>query len=215
MVRLGHGAFARAGDRLDWRSGLYALQTSLDMSIHVGGRTALELQGLSHYVPLGEEAPVLLVSDGIEYLPVWFREYPWRHKLSHHCANLFDPLPTDTTAELDCGGFSIRMSSPERAIMEEMYFVQDNSDIQHVQELMLGLTSLRPDHVQSLLISCRSVKTKRLFLWAADTAGHAWFGRLDATKVDLGTGKRSLYKGGVMDNRYQITVPPPEDLPHV
>jgi hypothetical protein len=59
------------------------------------------------------------------------------------------------------------------------------------------------------------VKVKRLFLWSAETIGHAWFDRLDLAQVDLGKGKRQLYKGGRLNRKYQITVPAQDDLPNV
>ena len=61
-----------------------------------------------------------------------------------------------------------------------------------------------------LLRECRSVKVKRLFLWFADQHGHAWVERLDREGVDLGSGKRMLFRGGKLDRKYRITVP--EDL---
>lgn len=69
--------------------------------------------------------------------------------------------------------------------------------------------------VQRLLEQCTSIKVKRLFLWSAERIGHAWSDQLEPKRVDLGSGKRQLYKGGVFDRKYQITVPQPEELPDV
>jgi hypothetical protein len=69
--------------------------------------------------------------------------------------------------------------------------------------------------LQALLEACRSVKVKRLFLWAAESAGHEWFKRLAVDRLDLGKGKRSLYRGGRFDPRYRITVPKQEETPGV
>ncbi|WP_213981198.1 type IV toxin-antitoxin system AbiEi family antitoxin domain-containing protein [Sphingomonas sp. dw_22] len=35
-----------------------------------------------------------------------------------------------------------------------------------------------------------------------------WRSRLDTSRIDLGSGKRALIKGGELDPRYNITVPP-------
>ncbi|MCD6326674.1 type IV toxin-antitoxin system AbiEi family antitoxin domain-containing protein, partial [bacterium] len=105
--------------------------------------------------------------------------------------------------------------SPERAIMEQMRLVKVNDDVEQAYRLMEGLTTLRPSVVQDLLVNCRSVKVKRLFLWSAETIGHAWFGRLDLERVELGNGRRQLYKGGRLNLKYQITVPAQEELPGV
>jgi hypothetical protein len=212
IERLGTGAFIRSGDSVNWQGGLYALQTELNMTVHVGARTALELQGRSHFVPLGRHKKVVLVSDQPEQLPTWFRNHPWEPRLEHCCLSLFERLPDDTATNLDCGGFQVVMSSAERAIMEQIRLAGNNDDIKQVYQLMEGLGTLRPKVVQRLLESCRSTKVKRLFLWTAETVGHAWFGRLDLSRIDLGKGKRQIYKGGQLNQKYQITVPNPEVL---
>ena len=213
LVRFGARAFTQPGDQIDWRGGLYALQTQLGMTVHVGGRTALELQGRSHFIPLGRQKKVILVSDQSEQLPAWFRDHRWEVSLEHSCLSLFERIPDKAATELDCGGFQVLMSSAERAVMEEMRRARSNDDIRHVYQLMEGLSTLRPNIVQLLLENCRSAKVKRLFLWSAETTGHTWFERLDSSRVDLGKGKRWIYKGGLLDQKYQITVPKREELP--
>ena len=213
LVRFGARAFTQPGDQVDWRGGLYALQTQLGMTVHVGGRTALELQGLAHFVPLGRQKRVILVSDQPEQLPTWFRNYRGDARLEHRCLSLFERVPDKATARLDCGGFEVVMSSAERAVMEQMRLARTNADVEQAYQLMEGLNTLRPNVVQDLLVNCRSVKVKRLFLWSAEMVGHVWFGRLDPSQVDLGKGKRQLYKGGRLDPKYQITVPKREELP--
>jgi len=215
LVRFGARAFIQPGDRVDWRGGLYALQTQLGLTVHVGARTVLELQGLSQSVPLGRQKKVILISDCVERLPAWFRNHQWEAKIEHHCLSLFERVSDGTFTTLDCGGFEIIISSPERAMMEQMSFVKTNSDVEQAYQLMEGLTTLRPRLVQELLVNCRSVKVKRLFLWSAETIGHAWFSRLDLAQVDLGRGKRQLYKGGRLNPKYQITVSAQEEPPRV
>src|SRR5579863_1280398 len=51
---VGNGAVARAGDRIEWTGGVYALQEQLRLPIHIGGKTALEMQGYAHFLPLGK-----------------------------------------------------------------------------------------------------------------------------------------------------------------
>ncbi len=215
LARVGPRAFVRVGDQVDWRGGLYALQSQLDMSVHVGARTALELQGRAQFIPLGSRQRVILISDNQEYLPAWFRRHHWEARIEHHRLTLFDQIPADATNHLDCGGFRIAISAPERAIMEEMRLARTNDDIEHSTQLMENLGTLRPQLVQRLLEQCTSVKVKRLFLWSAEHVGHAWAEQLNPKRVDLGRGKRLLYKGGSLDPKYEITVPQPEELPDV
>jgi hypothetical protein len=61
--------------------------------------------------------------------------------------------------------------------------------------------------VQSLLIMCRSIKVKRLFMYMAEKQGHSWVSDLDASKTDIGRGKRVIVPNGKYDTKYHITVP--------
>jgi hypothetical protein len=216
LERLGPRAFKQPEDVVDWKGGLYALQTQCGMTVHVGARTALELQGHAHFVPMGQKK-VTLVSDVTEQLPAWFKKSPWKMEVLHYCLTMFTSVPNEATTRLDCGGFQVLMSSPERAVMEQMRLARRNEQVEHVHLLMEGLGTLRPNVVQPLLENCRSVRVKRLFLWSAEVFKHTWFSRLDLSRIDLGQGKRQIYKGGKFNQKYQITVPKerPEELPDV
>jgi len=207
LQRFGTGAYTRPGDHVEWQGGVYALQTQLNKTVHVGGRTALELQGLSHFVPIGQQRRVLLISDLQERLPAWFQNHQWNVDIEHRCLSLFKYVPEKSTTELDCGGFKIIMSGRERAMMEQMCLVRNNNDLEQVCLPMEGFTTARPAVVQKLLENCQSVKVKRLFLWCSEETGHDWFNRLDLSCIDLGKGKRQIYSGGRYDSKYKITVP--------
>jgi hypothetical protein len=155
------------------------------------------------------------VSDQPEQLPAWFRNHRWEASVEHRWLSLFERVPDKAATKLDCGGFEVVMSSAERAVMEQMRLASSNDDVEHAYQLMEGLSTLRPTVVQELLENCRSAKAKRLFLWSAETIGHTWFGRLDSSRVDLGKGKRQIYTGGQLNQKYQITVPKREELPSV
>ena len=213
--RLGEKAYMRSEDTIGWEGGLYALQSHMGMSIHVGGRSALELHGRSHYIPVGQNKRVTLISDQSEHLPAWFRNHQWGVNVEHRCLSLFDNVPNEAKSSLGCGGFEIDISSAERAMMEQMSMARTNDDISHIYQLMEGLGTLRPDVIQELLENCRSVKTKRLFLWNAEMVNHNWYDRLNTSQVDLGNGKRLLYKGGEFNKEFQITVPRMAELGNV
>jgi hypothetical protein len=59
LRRVGQGAYAKAGDQVEWTGGLYAIQEQLKLPIHVGGKTALQLQGM-------------LISSPWERVPWWY-----------------------------------------------------------------------------------------------------------------------------------------------
>ena len=50
LETLGGGAYKLTEDQVDWQGGLYALQTQLQKPVYVGGKTALDLQGYSHFL---------------------------------------------------------------------------------------------------------------------------------------------------------------------
>lgn len=212
---MGHAVFLRSGDVVDWFGCVYALQTQLGLGVYVGGSTALSLHGLGHYLMLGDEAAVHLFSERRERLPAWFKQRRWSVRIQNHCMNLFESSVPEGFTEIKRGEFSLRVSAPERAILEVLHLASTNDAITHAVDCMSGLSTLRPHVVQVLLKACRSVKVKRIFLWAAESAGHEWFGRLSTQSLDLGKGKRSLYRGGRFDPKYRITVPKQNGTAHV
>mgnify|MGYP001568581700 FL=1 len=127
--------------------------------------------------------------------------------MSYDRQRLFEDSDPMDFAEVQHGEFSVRVSAPERAILETIHDATTNAAVDSALELMRGLTTLRPRVLQWLLEGCRSIKVKRFFLWAAEASGHEWFNRLEAARVDLGKGKRLFYRGGRFDRKYRITVP--------
>ena len=203
---LGYGAFKLHGDTVDWIGGLWALQTQAKKKIHVGGKTALELKGFSHYLKQ-RQTKVYLFGPGKEALPLWFRRHDWGLTLKFSPVKLFASSIDEGFSQYQKEGLSIRISSPERAAMEMLYHVPREQTFEEALLIMENLTSLRPSLVQKLLESCTSIKVKRLFLYSAEKHGYPWAKRLDLTKVSLGSGKRVIAQGGVLDKKYQITVP--------
>lgn len=201
---IGTGALIRAGDKVDYLGGLYALQAQGDLSIHVGGRTALSLLGRGQYVDFSAGRTILI--GGVkEILPLWFRKKDWGTRIDYYTTSF---LPSDLgLTEFPIKEFSIKISSPARAILECLYLAPKYQELFECYELMEGMGNLRPRSVQQLLESCSSVKVKRLFLYFAEKLKHDWLEFVDLSKVDLGTGARSLVKNGVYISKYKITVP--------
>lgn len=204
---LGRGAWIRTGKHLDWTAAIYALQTQQDLHVFPSGKTALELLGRGHFLPLGKNPPIQLSIPASERLPEWFTRQPFASKLTVlNSAVLFDPVHTALT-QWEARDFSIRISAPERAIIELCHLLPHKTDAEEVQLLMQGLTSLRPQLLQKALLDCLSVKAKRLFLVLAEIAAHPWFEQLDISALDRGTGKRTLPIEGRLHPRFHITVP--------
>lgn len=205
--RIGRGAYARAGERVEWTGGLYALQEQLHLPVHVGGKTALSMQGYAHFLPMGKGTAAVLFGPPKVKLPLWFKQYRWGVKVRYTTTNLFIGKGVHGLTQKDIGFYSIIVSTPERAIMEVLYDVPNSESYEEAKLLMEGLTTLRPRLVQTLLEDCASVKVKRLFMVLAEGCKHAWVKKLTPSQIEFGKGKRMLVKGGRLDATYNITVP--------
>ena len=205
--RVGQGAYTRAGDKVEWTGGLYALQEQLKLPVHAGGKTALQMQGYAHFLPMGKGTTVSLFGPPDVKLPAWFKQYHWGVKVRYTTTNLFSGEADQGLTTKDLGPYSIKVSAAERAMMEVLYGVPQVDSYEEARLLMEGLTTLRPRVVQALLENCASVKVKRLFMLLAENCKHPWVPKIDLSKVDFGKGKRTLVKGGRFDPKYKITVP--------
>lgn len=208
LERVGHGAWQRCGDSIDWQGGVFALQQEGSLSVWPGGQAALALQGYSHYLPLGREVVTLFASPGSK-LPGWFAQHEWDVSIQFLAVNLFNDLDACAwqTFQPAHREFELQISSPERAVLELIHASEDDSLFSAVAELLNGLATLSPRRLQKMLEACRSVRVKRVFLLLARQCGHAWYQRLDLTRIDLGKGKRQIIQGGRLDKQFLITVP--------
>jgi hypothetical protein len=204
LTSIGKGAMIRTGDKLTLDGAIYSLQVYDAMTIHFGGRTALGMQGLSHYLELDAKETILVAPRGIK-LPEWFNKYNWETK-PVLINTSFLPADQGLTNFVD-SGFSVRISNPVRALMECLLLAPDRFDLVEAFQLMESLTFVNPETVQSLLDQCQSVKVTRLFLFLARKAGHSWFNKIQTQNLNLGKGKRVIELNGAFDPRYQITVP--------
>jgi len=211
LHRVGDGAFTVQSEAPTWLGAVFGLQQK-SKSFHPGGRTALELAGLAHFVPLGETYPLYIFSRTGERLPVWFKQQPWSERVRHISTNFLPPeLGLREHRE---GELVVSVSAPERAALEFLqHLTPTSSEYEHADLLFEGLGTLRPELVQSLLEACTSVKVKRLFLHLTEKHAHSWFKQLVLEKVSLGSGKRVLVPGGRFDPKYLITVPAAAELP--
>jgi Transcriptional regulator, AbiEi antitoxin, Type IV TA system len=113
----------------------------------------------------------------------------------------------DGYVDFPLNDFAIRISSPERAAMEMLYYVPLEQGFDEAERIMESLLTLRPALVQKLLETCNSVKVKRLFMYMAEKSSLPCVERLDLGKVDFGKGDRTVLEGGRLDPKYRITIP--------
>ena len=203
---VGTGAFKLSGDSVDWFGGLYSLQQQLKLPVHVGGRTALELKGFSHYGRPGAEKCFLYAPSGTR-LPKWFRQFEWGVDIKFKATNLFPSGMPESFTDHRHKELTVIISAPERAAMEMLYYVPSDQGFDEALKIMESLMSLRPRMVQTLLENCGQIKVKRLFLYLVEKLGLPWSENLDLDRIDIGKGKRVVTLNGVLDKKYLITVP--------
>jgi len=203
------GAYKKYGDTVAWQAGIYAIQSQLNLTIHPGGRTALELLGYAHYLRFKDR--VFLFGKAGETLPKWFRDAGWQKEFEYHQTKLFGDSQSGLMS-YEHRGISLTVSAPERAAMEMIYLIPKTQGFDEADKIMNGLLSLRPDIVQGLLENCRSVKVKRLFLYLSDRNELPWFADLNLNNIDLGSGKRVIVKNGKYNAKYRISIPEIKEL---
>lgn len=208
LEKLSRGAYVRPNSLLEWQGVVLGLQALLHLPIHVGGLTALNLQGYAHYLPLFGESNIHLY--GNKKLPSWVNSISINQEFVLNNKSLFDEKANDLgfkQSETKVRDWTLKISAPERAILEVLYRVENGGiSFHHANELFQGLTTLRPKLVNSLLQSCKSDKAVRLFLFLTDYNQHAWCKKLQLDGL-VGKGKVQILKGGRFDKRYRITVP--------
>jgi hypothetical protein len=103
------------------------------------------------------------------------------------------------------------LSSPEQAYLEVLLDVPETISFEHADQLLQGMTTLSPRVMEKLLRKCTHVKVRRLFYWMAERHSYAWLKKLPPPEtldeLGLGSGNRTLVKGGRLDTKYMITVP--------
>jgi hypothetical protein len=204
LESLGRGAYKKPGDTVEWQGALNAIQKQTEIKVHVGGLSAMELQGFSHYLRMHHES-LQLFSPLKTKLPKWFVNYNWKLDIQHYQSSILPPLSGIKTMEQN--QMLIDISTPERAIMECLYLAPQKIDLVECYQLVEGLVNLKPKLLNELLSDCSSVKVKRLFLYMAEKANHQWLQFLNNDQIGIGTGNRMLEEKGVYIAKYLISVP--------
>jgi hypothetical protein len=184
------------------------VQNQLQLSIHIGAKTALELLGQTHYIPMQGIRRVFLINNSSVKAPRWLLDSNlWGVDILINKVTLFEEKDSELGVMDRVDRIKIKISSPERAVLEILSLVPHKQSFDEASKLMGTLNQLRPTLVQDMLEKCKSIKTKRLYLYLGDKFQHPWFTKLDLSKIDLGHGKRVIGQGGSFDSKYQISVP--------
>ena len=225
------GVYRRTRGTLGWQQVVISLQTLLEQPLIVGGRTALEVQGFSHY--LAQEVQTVHLYGPVKP-PSWLAKLNLPQSFVYHNSRaLFrnEPISVGLTSlawdiargegrdvnRLQGGDVTtlawgqwdwpLTLSTPERAYLEMLDELPASETFHQADMILQGAANFSPRRLQKLLADCTSVKVKRLFFYFADRHQHAWRKRLDKDAIDFGSGKRMLVRGGHLDPVYLITVP--------
>lgn len=168
LMRLAHGVYAFPNDDFGVYGALKFLQQRVP-GLHVGGKSALALQGVRHN--LGSRDTLVLWGDARFALPAWFTS---RFPARYVHASLFDwrdeALASKTITTPPGLPEGLRISTSERAVLELLYEVGTKQSLEDARNLFDGVRSPRKELLGQLLACCTSVKTVRLFLtWARET----------------------------------------------
>ena len=221
LVAAASGVYTRWGVKPTWQGITWFLQANMHLNLTIGGLSALDMLGFSHYLSMSSKKKIHLY--GTAKLPAWVNDLsddvsfewhsewellgPGKQAISHN-GLLGDPLQKFTRQEpWKDGKDDLLISSPERALLEILMDVPKELSFEHADQLMQSMTNLSPLSLQALLEECKNIKVRRLFFWLADRHKHTWLEKLQPERIDLGSGKRMLVKGGKLDKRYNITIP--------
>lgn len=231
LQKIRSGVYFRPGKSPQWHNAIDCLEKQRHLPVHLAGLTSLTYQGKSHYLQL-QQTNIWLAVPPKTVLPQWFKAFPeysarlflvhqrdYEHS-KHSSAtqnvnphwlivtnnNLLYNDPKDLI-EVEVNNTPLKASGPELAAFELLNAVPTKISFEHAAEVFQGLLNLSPRRVQSLLNRSKKIQTNRLFLFLANYYNHPWASRVDESCINLGSGKRQIVTGGILDHSYQITVP--------
>jgi len=157
-----------------WQAIVASLDKVSSSHLHVGGVTALQIQGGAQYIHFKKGAQCELYSQNAiaERVKAFLNSLNDIEFTFHTTGTLWnDEMPIDLGLKKwkdPAWDEDFLISTPERAILEILHTLPKNISFSHADELFQGLTTLSPRRLTELLFYCRSVKVKRLFFWFAD-----------------------------------------------
>ena len=191
LVRLARGVFRRPEQALSLHPSLKLLESRIE-GLHVGGKSALDWQGVRQYV--AQQETLHLYGWAAARLPEWFlKEFP----AEYHRKRLFDEQPEALLHVLPFEGRNEapQVSTPERALLELLSEVGVRQPLQEARELMESTYNLRGAVLQELLKRCTSVKTVRLCLQLARELSLPWVGKLSPSELPTGSERPWVSRG--------------------
>ena len=206
LAAIGPGALARPGDKIELSGGVYALQTQMGLKVHIAGIAALALRG-SLPDGLRRNHSTHLYGKVDQKLPAWFLKHNWGTPIRYFASKLFENDFETGIEEYNAEAFFIKISAPERAILELLNLVPIEETFEQARLLLSGLTTLRPQLVHKLLLICNCTKARKLFMALSEELSLPWVKKADFASIGIGKAKHYLFKRGRVHKRYKITLP--------
>ncbi len=184
LRRLARGVYSRPHDKLELYPSLIALE-SMHPGLHVGGKSALDWQGVRQYV--NQESLLHLYGHQSAKLPAWFTSvFPATYRRKQ----LFEEPENELLHVQRLNGeHTPLVSAPERAWLELLSEVGVRQPLGEARELAESVHTLRVRVLQQLLVRCVSVKTVRLCLQLGRETQAPWAAKLDASSLPTGSDK--------------------------
>lgn len=202
LESLSHGVMFRRHEKLSALAAMHSYNMQTGKTVRIAAHSALELNGFSHYVPMGK--PKLMVSFDPLKPKEWIKSDKFDMNIVPFSTKIFSLPPTRL---LKKDNLELIVSTPEQAFLECLHLVPIHYNYMDLYYLMEQLTSLDPVEVQEALESISSQRVKRMFLYMAQKAGHFWFDMLDLASLGLTESKLQLVENGAYISKYKITVP--------
>jgi hypothetical protein len=122
LERVGTKAYKKAGDHITWVGAVAALQNQLDLPVHVGGTTALQLIRLAKVYSISHISKItLFTSLGIR-MPSWLNDNKWPIDFNIRRTSLFSNRnETLGLVAKNIEGIILHHSCLERAAMEILF----------------------------------------------------------------------------------------------
>ena len=202
LTSLSKGVMYRSGDSLSALAALASCQEQTSKQYRVAAHSALELSGYYHFVPMGKSK--VMVASNEQKAPHWAKSDLFDMTFEFFTTSAFSLILEQTIKQ---NNYNIKASIPELAFMECLLLAPNRYSYMDLYYIMEQLTALRPAKVQQLLEATKNLTVKRMFLYMAEKANYPWFQTIDLDRINLGTSKIQLCKGGVYISKYKITIP--------
>lgn len=163
LKRIAHGVYTHPEAELELRPCVHFLEASMP-GLHIGGKSALSLYGITHYLKFNETTVLYGWDSG--KLPDWFSN---KFKAVYKRKRLFNESLDNLlyVSKFDSKKIEAQVSEQERAFLEMLSEVGTSQTYQEAVEIMESAFTIRKEPLRKLLENCKSVKTVRLFIQIA------------------------------------------------